>query len=74
MASASDNEPDVSSAEIQRIVNEKMPRWKVACNRADADIVILNQSAFGSSRHELFLLSVAIKYAGIVKKNVMIAA
>lgn len=74
MAPTSHNKPEISSAEILRIVNEELPHWKAACGRADADVVILNQRAFGRSPHELFLLSIAIKYAEIIKKDVMIGA
>ena len=54
------------------MVNEQLPHRRAACDHAEGDTVILNQRAFGHSPGELFLLSVAIKYAEIAKKNVTI--
>jgi len=59
---------------VIRIVTQQLPGWKAACDNPDAETVILDQRAFGNSQAELFLLSLAIRYAGIAKKNVTIAA
>jgi len=62
----------ISTRDVSRIVDEQMPHWRAACDHAGADTVFRNQRAFGFSDDELFLLAVAIKYAGIAKKNVTI--
>lgn len=59
------NQPVIPDEAVLRIVSEELPHWKVACDNPAADIVILHQLAFGNSARELFLLAVAIKYAGI---------
>lgn len=64
----------LSDDEIIRLISEHLPGWKAACDNSEVDTVILQQKAFGSSRDELFLMSIAIKYAGIVNKTVMVAA
>jgi hypothetical protein len=58
--------------EVTKIVSEQLPRWKAACDNAEADGVILSQKAFGESLDETLLLAFAIKYAAIAKKNVTI--
>jgi hypothetical protein len=66
--------PDVLTDEaIAKIVDENLPKWKLACLHADASCVILSQRAFTNSENDLFLLAVAIKYAGIAKKDVNIS-
>jgi len=64
--------PEFSPEEISRIIDERLPHWRAACDHAQADTVILNQRAFGASERELFLLGIAIKYAGSANKNVTI--
>ena len=63
---------ELTDAEIVRIVTESMPHWRAACDNPGADTVILQQGAFKNSPDELLLMGIAIKYAGIVKKNVTI--
>jgi hypothetical protein len=63
----------ISESEIRRIVDQQLPHWRAACDHVGADTVYLNQRAFGLSDKELLLLAVAIKYAGIAKKNVTIS-
>lgn len=58
---------------IAKIVDENLPKWKRACLYTDASCVILQQSAFNTTDNDLFLLAVAIKYAGIMKKDVTIS-
>ena len=65
---------EISDADIIRIVTDRLPHWKVACDNGKADMVILQQRAFGRSDDELLLLALAIKYAGIAKRDVMIGA
>jgi hypothetical protein len=63
----------LSDKAITEIVTENLPKWKSACQNADASCVILTQGAFKKTDNDLFLLAVAIKYAGIAKKDVMIS-
>ena len=62
----------LSDEEVTKIVNQRLPRWKAACDNAEADTVIFNHRAFGHSLDETFLLACAIRYARVVKKLVMI--
>ncbi len=63
----------VTEEEIIKLGTENIPRWRAACDNSEADTLVLQQQAFGSSTEELFLIAIAIKYAGIAKKTVMIA-
>jgi hypothetical protein len=64
--------PKLTNDEVAELVRQQMPRFQVACDHADADTVIFSQMAFGSSEEELFLMGVAVRYAGIVGKTVTI--
>jgi hypothetical protein len=64
---------EITDEEVVSIIGERLPRWKVACDKPGADIVIIQQEAFGRSRTEILLLHCAIRYAGIAGKTVMIA-
>ena len=64
----------ISDEVVIDLVTKNIPHWKAACDNSDAEIVILHQRAFGSSPDELFLLSVAIKYAGLKKKSVTVVS
>jgi hypothetical protein len=66
------NSAGIPDAEIARIINENLPHWQAASDSPDADLVILQHRAFGSSPDELFLMSLAIKYAEIAHKKVTI--
>jgi hypothetical protein len=47
--------PDVLTDEaLARIVDENLPKWKIACLHADASCVILSQRAFTNSENDLF--------------------
>ena len=67
---------DVSTAlsdkEVTRIISQRIPRWKAACDHAETDTVIFDQRAFGRSLDETFLMACAIRYARITNKIVMI--
>ena len=63
----------LSDKAITEIVNENLPKWKRACLNTDASCILLSQSAFDRTDNDLFLLAVAIKYAGIMKKDVTIS-
>jgi hypothetical protein len=64
----------LSDDAVVEIVERDLPRWKEACNNPEAAAVILTQNAFGNSEAEMFLLAVAVKYAGILKKDVTVTA
>src|SRR2546422_643818 len=59
----------LSDEEISKIVSQRLPRWKAACDNAEADTVVFNHRAFGHSLDETFLLACAIRYAQ-AKRNV----
>lgn len=62
----------ISDEEVARIVTQRIPRWKAACDHTEADTVVLDQRAFGRSLDEMFLMACAIRYARITNKIVMI--
>ena len=62
----------LSDEEVTEIVSQQLPRWKAACDNAEADSVIFSQKAFGESFDETLLMGCAIKYAAIAKKKVTI--
>jgi hypothetical protein len=73
MKSVFNQAQSISDEEVLRLVSENIPRWRKACDDSDADTVVLQQRAFGSSPNELFLMGIAIRYAGMMHKTVMIA-
>jgi hypothetical protein len=64
---------EMTDAEIVRLIDEQLPNWKSACDDKDAEMVIIQQQAFSRSADDSFLLVVAIRYAGLAGKTVMIA-
>ena len=62
----------LSDEEVTKIVSQRLPHWKAACDNTQADTVIFNNRAFGHSLDETFLLACAMRYARIAKKTVMI--
>ena len=67
------NQDALTDEAITRIVDENLPKWKRACLDTDASCVILSQRSFSTTDNDLFLLAVAIMYAGITKKDVTIS-
>jgi len=67
------NQDALTDEAITRIEDENLPKWKRACLDPDASCVILAQRSSSSTDNDLFLLAVAIKYAGITKKDVTIS-
>lgn len=67
------NTDGLTDEAITKIVDQNLPKWKRACHYTDTSCVILQQSAFNTTDNDLFLLAVAIKYAGIMKKEVTIS-
>ncbi len=67
------NEPALATDdEIMRIAENHMPQWAKACGHEDQALVILNQRDFSKSGNDMLLLAIAIKYAGIARKNVSV--
>ena len=64
---------EMTDAEIVRIIGAQLPQWKSACDNKGAEMVIIQQQAFKRSVDDSLLLVVAIRYAGLVGKTVMIA-
>lgn len=62
----------LSDEDIVFLVEQNIPRWKAACDHADTDMVIFHQMAFSTTPDDLFLVGIAIKYAGIAKKKVTV--
>lgn len=58
--------------EIEAVIQERLPKWKVACDQPAASTVFLDQRAFGGSIDEMLLMAFAIKYARLARKNVTI--
>lgn len=63
----------VTDETIESIVANELPAWKKSCDNADADNVIFDQSAFSNSTEELLLMAIAIKYAKLKGKTIMIS-
>jgi len=72
-AAGTSHQSEITDEEVVSIIGERLPRWKVACDKPGADIVIIQQEALGRLQSEIFLLHCAIRYAGIAGKTVMIA-
>jgi hypothetical protein len=64
--------PEITSQEVIAIMANDFPHWKLACDRAGEESVIIEQRELGRSLHAIFFLHVAVRYAGIVGKTVMI--
>jgi hypothetical protein len=65
---------EMPDTEIAPIISETLPQFRAACDNPNADMVILHRSAFKNSTEDLLLMGMAIKYAGLVRKNVTICA
>ncbi len=61
---------------LRALVEEKLPEWTKLCQNGDAEGALMHQDAFAADFQieELTLLGAAIKYAGLYKKEVRIAA
>jgi hypothetical protein len=74
VAGNSKDASEITDAQVIEIIHRQLPRWQAACDHAEADTVILDQRAFGQTHEEILLLGLAIRYAGIAGKDVMIAS
>ncbi|MGB6686393.1 MAG: hypothetical protein WBE76_00975 [Terracidiphilus sp.] len=64
--------PEITSDEVIAIIANDFPHWKLACDRAGEEPVIIEQRELGRSLQAIFFLHIAFRYAGIVGKTVMI--
>ncbi|HEX3533484.1 MAG TPA: hypothetical protein VHT23_04630 [Gemmatimonadaceae bacterium] len=65
-------QPKAHLHNLRAIVQRQLPAWFDACS-AEADTIVMHETAFGSSPEELFLLGCALKYAAYVGKAVHVA-
>jgi hypothetical protein len=63
--------PEITDAQVIEIIHRRLPRWKAACDHAEADTVILQRRAFGKTHEEVLLKVLATRYAGIVGKDLL---
>jgi hypothetical protein len=70
----SGNAEPLSEAEIRLLIARHLPAWLRACDADDGDSIVLHESSFGTSTHELFLFACAIKYAAAKGKHVHVAS
>lgn len=66
------NFPETTDDEVVEIVSQEFPHWKLACDPAAPNPVVIEQREFGKSLKDAFLLRVVIRYAGIMGKTVAI--
>jgi hypothetical protein len=64
--------PEITSEEVIAIIANDFPHWKLACDRAGEEPVIIERRELGRSLQDIFFLHVAVRYAGIVGKTVII--
>jgi hypothetical protein len=64
--------PEITDEEIVEIICVDFPHWKLACDPAAPNPVVIEQREFGRSLQEIFLLHAVIRYAGIMGKTVTI--
>jgi len=62
----------LSERELAELVSTDLPGWFEATAATDADSILLHETAFGTSPHELLLFAAAIKYATAKGKHVHI--
>jgi hypothetical protein len=66
------NSPEITDEEIIEIICSEFPHWKLACDPAAPNPIVIEQRDFGRSRQNIFLLHVVIRYASIMGKTVVI--
>lgn len=64
--------PETSDERVVELITQEFPLWKIACDRVARKRVTLYQEAFGKSLNDSFVLHLAIRYAGIKGKTVVI--
>jgi hypothetical protein len=64
--------PEISDERVIELITQEFPLWKIACDRVERKRVTLYQEAFGKSLNDSFVLHLAIRYAGMMGKTVII--
>ena len=64
--------PETTDKKVIELIAQEFPLWKISCDRATPNRVTLYQDAFGKSLEASFVLHLAIRYAGIKGKTVVI--
>jgi hypothetical protein len=64
--------PEITDDEVAVIIREDFPHWKLACERPGGEPVIMKLRELERSLQGIFFLHVAIRYAGIMGKTVVI--
>jgi hypothetical protein len=64
--------PETTDDEVVAIITHEFPHWKLACDRSGTEPVTIEQRELGRSLQGIFYLHVAVRYAGIVGKTVVI--
>jgi hypothetical protein len=64
--------PETTDEEVIEIIVHDFPHWKFMCDHPGPEPVIIEQRELGRSLQGILYLHVAIRYAGIVGKTVMI--
>jgi hypothetical protein len=64
--------PETTDEEIVEIICLEFPHWKLACDPAAPNPVVIEQRDFGRSLQDICLLHVVIRYAGIMGKVITI--
>jgi hypothetical protein len=64
--------PEIPDDEVVEIITHDFPHWKLICARPGNDPIVVKQRELGRSMQGIYSLHVAIRYAGIVGKKVLI--
>ena len=69
--------PDIAQreADLIAVIEEKLPEFARACHEPDIPTIILHQDAFAADyqEEEYLLLSMAIKFAGVYGREVLVS-
>jgi len=57
---------------IVQIIEQRLPELKKDCDVQGAEKIIIDHLALGNTEEELFLLAIAIKYAGLIAGKTVI--
>jgi hypothetical protein len=66
--------PEITDDEVVAIITSDFPHWKRECARPGSEPAIIRQKELERSLQGIFFLHVAVRYAGIVGKTVMICS
>lgn len=71
---SSESPNPLSKADLESFIAQHLPAWRQACAADDGESIVLHETAFGTSTHELFLFGCAIKYAAAKGKHVHVVS